>query len=98
MITAERSYFPASNFKLSCLKQIQESSIFQDAAIFIPGELKGIHVLSLFEEEKQRIHGKVQYTNLISPVFFLTCPKEKLCFLFYSKLGFHFWQKFGQQQ
>lgn len=52
------------------ISQIQGSNVLPDAAIFLPGELKDIRVLSLFEERKQRIHGKVHYTDLISRLDF----------------------------
>lgn len=40
------------------ISQIQGSNVLQDAAIFLPGELKGTHVLSLFEERKAKNSGK----------------------------------------
>lgn len=43
---------------LSQISQIQGSNVLQDAAIFIPRELKGVCVLSLFEERKAKNSGR----------------------------------------
>lgn len=36
------------------ISQIQGSNVLPDVAIFLPGELKDIRVLSLFEERKAK--------------------------------------------
>lgn len=40
------------------ISQILGSSVLQDPAIFLPGDLKGIRVLSLFEERKAKNSGE----------------------------------------
>lgn len=75
---------------LPTISQIWGSNVLQEAAIFIPGNLKGARVLSLFEERKAKNSGEssLHWTH-VSCLFF-TWPKEKLCFLFYSKVAASF--------